>query len=128
PRVLAQGNRDPRSPALPHHDRGGDQQPSPPPARLPDTDRIIHSTTGRRAPCCFDALTPPPPAWPTAGTGATSTRGRGYNPVVFTLKVLLGLKRPGFCSVVRRSRARSSWGECRTLNRPGFVRGSQVPR
>src|SRR5699024_8705979 len=59
PRVLAQGNRDPRSPALPHHDRGGDQQPSPPPARLPDTGRIIHSTTGRRAPCCFDALTPP---------------------------------------------------------------------
>src|SRR5699024_8712755 len=59
PRVPPQGHRDPRSPALPHHHRGGDQQPPPPPTRLPDPDRILRPTTGRRAPCCFHALTPP---------------------------------------------------------------------
>src|SRR5699024_3898207 len=59
PRVPPQGHRDPRSPALPHHHRRGDQQPTPTPTRLPDTDRILRPTTGRRTPCCFHALTPP---------------------------------------------------------------------
>src|SRR5699024_2871484 len=82
PRVPPKRHRDPRSPTLSHHDRRGDQQPAPAQTRLPDTDRILHATTGRRTPCYFDALTPPwgprvnTAAHPAPGTERSSSRVR----------------------------------------------------
>src|SRR5699024_9163663 len=117
PRVLAQGNRDPRSPALPHHDRGGDQQPSPPPARLPDTDRIIHSTTGRRAPCCFDALTPPA----TLGNFTEQLWGKSMSAITGCSQ--LGASRP--CS--RRSPTRSLPARRRAFAGVGHLASTRLP-